>query len=78
MTGPRQAAELVRLAIRAGLDAEVYHEQNVWTAIVGDLGGDVAVSWRRRDGRWTVESATRDEKPVGYGTACRLVRKGLR
>lgn len=79
MTGPRQAAQLVRLAIRAGVEAEVYRDGEQWIAVIGRPGVDIEVNWRRQDGRWVFShSDTDDGRSVDYAKVRRLVKKGLR
>lgn len=77
MTGPRQAAQLVRLAIKAGLDAEVYSDGDYWVAVIGRPGFDIEVHFRRKDRRWQFAYSTNtNDSSSEYAQVRRLVKKG--
>lgn len=79
MTGPRQAVQLVRLAIRAGIEAEVYPDGQHWVAVIGRPGLDIEVVWRRNDGRWVFAHSDDGDGPRGdWAKVRRLVKRGLR
>lgn len=75
MSGPRQAAQLVRLAIKAGLEVDTYPDGECWVAVIGRPGFDIEVNWRRRDRRWVFAHAGDAGE---WAKVRRFVRKGLR